>query len=127
MDSVFISELDELNVSHDLHVNNSKIIINSLIKHHMINQRLDLLSFCPDPLDSININVLKQLVNLLVAVDFVNQCSQEINQRLIVILDAEEQTIKQGHRILFNITRMFTYAVNDLEIKSLLFLRHLSA
>ena len=60
----------------------------------MIDKLLNLLSFSSDSLDSININIFKKLVNFLMAMDFVDESSQEFNQSFIVILDTEEEAIK---------------------------------
>ena len=104
MDSIFVSELEKFDVSHDLHVDNSKIIINSLVEYHMINKLLDLFPFSSDSLDAVHVNVLKQLVNLLVTMYFMNQSPQELNQGLIVVLNAEEKAVEQSHWILLDVS-----------------------
>jgi len=127
MDSISVSELKELDVSHDLIVNNSKIIVNGLIEDHVVNELLDLFSFGSDSLDSIHINVLQQLINPLVAVDLLNEGSKELDQRLVEILDTEEKAIEEGHWILLNVSRMLADAVNDFKVQGLLSFGHLSA
>jgi len=127
MDSISVSELKELDVSHDLIVDNSKIIVNGLIEDHVVNELLDLFSFGSDSLDSIHINVLQQLINPLVAVDLLNEGSKELDQRLVEILDTEEKAIEEGHWILLNVSRMLADAVNDFKVQGLLSFGHLSA
>jgi len=39
-----------------------------------------------------------------VIMDLMNECSKELNQGFIVILDTEEQTIEEGHWVLLNIS-----------------------
>jgi len=75
MNCIFVSQLHEFYVSHYLVINNSKIIIYSLIEHHMINYLLYLLSFCSDSLDPIYINVFKQFVNLVQSSSLLDQLS----------------------------------------------------
>ena len=94
MDGIFVSKLNELYVPHDLHVNDPQVIVNGLVKDHVINKLLDLFTLSPDSLNSIDINVLKEFVDLLVAVDFMDQCPQKLDQGLIVVLNTEEKAIE---------------------------------
>lgn len=117
MNGILVSQLDVLEVPHDLHVDDSKVIVDGLVENHVINQLLDLLSLGSDSLNSIDVDVLKKLVNLLMIMDLVNQGSKELNQWLIVILDAKEEAIKQRHWVLLNVAWVFTDAVDDFQVK----------
>jgi hypothetical protein len=116
MNSILISELDPFDVSHDLIINDSKIIINCLIEDNMIDKLLNLFSFCSDSLDTIYINVFQKFINLIVAMDLLDQCSKEFNQRLIAVLNTEEETIEEGHWILLNVSRMLTDTIDNFKI-----------
>jgi len=58
MNCILVSELKEFDVSHDLIIHNSKVIINCLVEDHVIDKLLDLLSFSSDSLNAIDVNVL---------------------------------------------------------------------
>jgi hypothetical protein len=58
------------------------------------------------------------------AVYLVDKSPEKLDQRLIIILNAEEQTVKQSHWILLNVARMLTDAVNDFKIQGLLSVSH---
>jgi len=60
----------------------------------MVDKLLDLLTFSSDSLDTIDINVFKKLVNLLVIVNLVNKRSQKLNEGFIVVLNTEEKAVE---------------------------------
>lgn len=59
LEGVLVSELDESQLAEDLRVDDSKVIVDGLIEHHMINQRIDRLTNSPYPFNPIDIDVLK--------------------------------------------------------------------
>ena len=73
MKCVRISHLKESQLSKDLAVYNSKIIIDSLVEDHMVNNLIDLFSNCSNLFNTILVNVFKKFINLIVSGDFLNK------------------------------------------------------
>lgn len=65
MKGIFVSHLDEFQLSENLWVNNSKVIVYRLIEDQVVDDTVDLLSYCSDLIDTVDIDVLKKLVNFL--------------------------------------------------------------
>ena len=57
LESIFISHLDEPQLSEDLSVHDSQVIVNSLIEDHVVNDGVNLFTHSSDPLYSVNVNV----------------------------------------------------------------------
>lgn len=73
MQGVLVSQLDESQLSEDLGVHDSQVIVDSLIENHVIDHRVDLLSDGSDPLDTVDIDVLQELVYLVMSEDLLYQ------------------------------------------------------
>jgi len=53
---IIISELDELQLPQNLRVDQSEIIVNCLVKNHVVDVKIDLLTYRPNPLNSVDID-----------------------------------------------------------------------
>ena len=58
LQGVFVSQLDELELSQDLGVDDSQIIIDGLVEDHVIYMSVDLFSDCSNPFNTVDIDVL---------------------------------------------------------------------
>lgn len=85
----------------------------------MVNKLVDLLSYSSDLFNSIHIDVLKQLVDLIILRDLLDQSPDELYEVFVLVVDTEEQAVKEGHGVLLDIARVVGYAVNNLQIESL--------
>jgi hypothetical protein len=57
MNGINIPQLNELDIFHDLRVDNPKIIIHSLVKYHVVDKLSNLLTILSDSMNTIDINV----------------------------------------------------------------------
>lgn len=79
LQSIFVSHLDKSALSQDLRVNNSEVIVDGLIENHVVHELVYLLSDRSDFLDSVDIDILKQLVNLVVLRYLLDQSPDKLN------------------------------------------------
>ena len=70
----------------------------------MVDKTVDLFSNCSDLVNSIDIDVFKELVNLINGWHFLNDVSEELNKLFILVINAEEEAIEQSHWILLDIS-----------------------
>ena len=84
----------------------------------MVNESIDLFSNSSQSLNTIDIDVLKEVINLLWTIlHFKNQCSEKFNQIWIVVVNAEVQTVEQSHFVLLNVVRVLSNDVNYFSIE----------
>ena len=77
--SILISQLDEPELSQNLCIHDSEVIINCLVEDHVVNMSIDDLTNCSNSLDTVYINILQHLINpLRLILELVNECSQEL-------------------------------------------------
>ena len=77
--SILISQLDEPELSQNLCIHDSEVIINCLVEDHVVNMSIDDLTNCSNSLDTVYINILQHLINpLWLILELVNECSQEL-------------------------------------------------
>jgi hypothetical protein len=88
--------LDEPALSQDLGVDNSEVIVHGLIEYHMVNKLVDLLSNCSDLFNTVDINEFEQLVDLLMAMNLVDQRAKEFNKILVLVINTEEKAVKES-------------------------------
>lgn len=78
--SILISQLDEPELSQNLCIHDSEVIINCLVEDHVVNMSIDDLTNCSNSLDTVYINILQHLINpLWLILELVNECSQELD------------------------------------------------
>jgi hypothetical protein len=58
-----------------LRINDSQVVIDGLVEDHVINNRVDLLPDGSDLFDTVDIDIFQQLVDLLMAVNFMDKGS----------------------------------------------------
>lgn len=73
----------------------------------------------PDLVNTIDIDLLQQLINLFTVRNFLDKNSQEINHLWIVVVNAEVKTVEQSHGILLNVARVLTDAVYNFQVQRL--------
>jgi len=78
MTSIFVSKLHKSQHSKDLRVNDSEVVVQSLVHNHVVNETVYLFTNRPNLVNTIDINVLEKAINLFVGMDFVNECSKEL-------------------------------------------------
>lgn len=61
LECIFISELYGAQLSQNLCVDDPQVVINGLVKHYVVYLIVDHLANCSQPLDAINIYLLKQV------------------------------------------------------------------
>ena len=76
---IIVSHLDKFQLTENLSVNDSQVIIYSLVEDHMIYYSVDLVTNCSESFDTIDINVLQKSINFLVIVNFMDESSQKLN------------------------------------------------
>ena len=77
---ILVSQLDEPELSQNLCINDSEVIINCLVEDHVVDMGVDDLTDCSNSLDTVYIDVLEHLVNSLrLILELVDQCSQELD------------------------------------------------
>lgn len=104
MQGIFVSELNELQLSHNLRKDNSEIVIYSLIEGHVVNVGVDALSNSSDSFDSMRVNVIKKLVYSYWSIlNLGNECSQEFNHIRILVIDTEVEAVEESHGVLFDV------------------------
>jgi len=116
LQGILISELDKLKLREHRTIYNSEIFINSLVEHHVINEGAHRVSLGSQPLQPINIDVLKQPVDLLVGRQLLDEDSEELYDVFVVVENAEEEAVEQSHGVLLDVARVLTNALDDLQI-----------
>ena len=116
MKCILISHLKKLQLSKNLTIHNPKVVINGLIENHVVDHLVDLLANCSDLFDSILIDVLEETVDLFVGVDFVDEFTEELNEILVLEIDAKEEAVEESHGVCFNVISMFDDALDDIVV-----------
>lgn len=106
MQSVLVPQLNELQDSQDLRVDNPQFIIYRLVEHNVVDVRVQFLSLSSQNVNSININVVQyfiDLVRFVLYVHLADQSSEELDQIWVLVVDTEVKTVKQGHGVLLDV------------------------
>jgi hypothetical protein len=106
MKSISVSHLYEFQFPEDLGVTDSQVVIDSLIKDHVINLGVDVLAHCPEPIESMVIDVLQHQVYhfmLLSKSDFLDQSLQKCDNVAVFVVNAEIEAVENGHGLVFNV------------------------
>ena len=69
----------------------------------MVNDLVDLLTDSSDLVDAFLIDVFQKSIYLLVAVNLVNEVSQELNLLFVFEVDTEEKAVEESHWILLDV------------------------
>lgn len=89
----------------------------------MVDVGVQSLSNGPKYLNAVNIDVLKELLNLLWLVLIVhlgNERSKELNELWVVVVDTEVQAVKESEFVLLNVVRVLTDNLDDFSVQHLL-------
>ena len=89
-------------MSDDLRVNDFEVIVHSLVENHVVNNLIQMVTFGPQPVYAIDIDVLKELIYLGMRVDFLDELPQELNHLLILVVNTEEEAVEQSDWLLLN-------------------------
>ena len=98
-----ISHLNESKLSKDLGVDDSEVVVYGLVEDHVVDKTINLLTNGPYLFNIILLNKLKKLSYLINHWHFVNDALKELNEISVVVVDTEEQAVKDGHRVLFHV------------------------
>ena len=96
MNCVGVPQLDKLKLLEDHRVNDSQLVIDCPVKDHVIDCLANLLCGLADPIDSVDVDVFKELVDLLYSGKFLNQLSEEIDELWILVVDAQEKAVEDA-------------------------------
>lgn len=120
---ILVSQLDEPELSQNLCIHDSEIIVNGLVEDHMIDMSINDFSNGPDSLNTININILKHLINpLWLILELVDECSEEFYEVWVVVVDAEVEAIEESHLIFLDIISVLIDNIDDLKVEGLFLL-----
>ena len=121
--SILVSQLDEPELSQNLCIHDSEVIVNCLVEDHVVNVGVDDLTNCSDSLDAVYINILEHLIDpLWLILELVNECSQEFYQVGIVIVHTEVKTVEESHLVFLDVVGMLIDNVDDLKVQGLFLL-----
>lgn len=130
MKCINISHHDHLELTKNLSINDSEIIINSLEEDHMVDVNVEWISNSSQSINTIFRNVLHDLIDLLwlvVSSHRIDQDSEKLYKFRVVVVDAEVKAVEQSHGILFQVLSMLRNDISDLLVECLLLKGHLLA
>jgi len=95
LNGILISHLKELEVAHDLGVDNSEVIIDCLIEDQVVADGVQLLILGSQSLDSVVVDIFQDLIDLfIVGSHLLDQGSQELYKVRVVVIDTEIQAVE---------------------------------
>ena len=78
---------------------------------------VDYLTNGSDSLNSIDIDILKHLVDSLrLVLKLIDECSQELDEIRIIVIDTEVEAIEQCHLVFFDVVGMLVDNIDDLKV-----------
>jgi len=101
---IFVSELNKPHLSYYLGVYDPKVVIYGLIKDHVINELVNLLSHSSYPVDSIHVNKFKESIDFLLSGYLLDERPQKLDQFFVFVVNAEEQAVEQRHWVLLDVS-----------------------
>jgi hypothetical protein len=104
-------------LSQDLAVHDSEVIVDSLVENHVINNLIDLFSNCSDLVDSFLINLLQQSVDLFIIFNLIDQVTKKTEEFFVLKIDAKEEEVEKSHGVCFYEICMLTDTFNDFEVQ----------
>lgn len=88
---VTVTKLHESQMAKDRGIYDSQVVVDCLVEDHVVDKLVHLLTGLSKLVDSVDINELEELFNLLVWWDSFYEESDEVEQLVVLEVDAEEQ------------------------------------
>mmetsp|Transcript_30406 Transcript_30406/g.46574 ORF Transcript_30406/g.46574 Transcript_30406/m.46574 type:complete len:283 (-) Transcript_30406:9-857(-) len=103
MKRIRVPQLYELQLLHNLRVDDPEVVSEGLVHDHVVDMHAHHFVGSPQPLHPVDIDVLKQQIDLREGLHVLDELPQELNDFRVVVEDAEEQAVEQGHGVLLDV------------------------